>query len=61
MSELLLIIIGIVFITGFVVLFIKLGKTGLKEEAGVTDQLQKQVEFLSSEKRAIEERAKILQ
>jgi len=61
MSEILLIVIGIVFITGFVVLFFKLGKTGSKEVTNEVDQLQKQFEFLSSEKRAMEERAGMLQ
>jgi DNA recombination protein RmuC len=59
MSEILLIIIGIVFITGCVMLFFRLGKTQQGSIASELDQLKKQVEFLSSEKRAIEERAEI--
>ncbi|MEI7897195.1 MAG: DNA recombination protein RmuC [bacterium] len=61
MSEILLVVIGVVFIAGFVVLFLKLGRTGPADIAGETERLQKQVEFLGSEKRAMEERAGMLQ
>lgn len=61
MSEILLIIIAVVFVAGFAVLFLKLGKTGSKEDAVELEQLQKQVGFLGSEKRAMEERASMLQ
>jgi DNA recombination protein RmuC len=61
MSEILLIIIGVVFIAGFVAIFLKLGKSGQNKDAGELDRLQKQNEFLSSEKRAVEERAGMLQ
>ncbi|MCX6268526.1 MAG: DNA recombination protein RmuC [Bacteroidetes bacterium] len=61
MSEVLLIIIGIVLITGFVVLFFRQGKTSSKEVTGEIDQLRKQVEFIGAEKRAMEERSGMLQ
>jgi DNA recombination protein RmuC len=61
MSEILLISIGLVFITGFVVLFFKLGKSRPETVINEVEQLKKQVEFLSSEKRAMEERAGMLQ
>jgi DNA recombination protein RmuC len=61
MSEILIIILGTVFITGFVILFIKLGNTGQKDVSADVAQLQKQHEFLTVEKRAVEERAAMLQ
>lgn len=61
MSEVLLIIIGIVLITGFVVLFFRQGKTSSKVVSDEIDQLRKQVEFIGAEKRAMEERSGMLQ
>lgn len=61
MSEVFLIIIGIVFIAGFVVLFLKLGKIGSKEAVDSINELQKQVDLLNRDKSTIEERARMLQ
>ena len=61
MSEILLVIIGLVFIAGFVALFVKLGKNKPKDVANEVVQLQKQLESLSKEKSAFEERARMLQ
>ncbi|MEI7726580.1 MAG: DNA recombination protein RmuC [Bacteroidota bacterium] len=61
MTEVLLIIIGIVFITGFVVLFFKLGKTGSKGVTEEVAQLLKQIELLNNDKSTKEERARMLQ
>ncbi|MDP1623998.1 MAG: DNA recombination protein RmuC [Bacteroidales bacterium] len=61
MSETILIIIALVFIAGFVALFVKLGKTGVKPIDSEADNLRKQLEFQITEKRAVEERAGMLQ
>jgi DNA recombination protein RmuC len=61
MSEILLVTIGFVFITGFLILFFRLGKTRSSEVAGEVIQLQKQIELLNMEKSTVEERARMLQ
>ena len=61
MSEILLIIVGIIVIAGFAVLFLKLGKTGARDVVHEIEELQKQVGLLNHEKITIEERARMLQ
>lgn len=61
MPEVFLIIIGIVFIAGFGVLFLKLGKIGSKEAVDTINELRKQVDLLNRDKSTIEERARMLQ
>lgn len=59
MSEILLIVIGLVLITGFVLLFLKIGRNR-SDDSTVVAQLQKQIEELSHEKSTLEERSRIL-
>lgn len=61
MSEFLLITLGVVFIAGFILLFIRLGKTEKKDSAAALEQLKLQIDSLNKEKSAIEERARMLQ
>jgi len=61
MSEILLIIVGIIVIAGFAVLFLKLGKTGARDVVHEIEELQKQVGLLNHEKITIEERSRMLQ
>jgi DNA recombination protein RmuC len=61
MPEVFLVIIGIVFIAGFVVLFLKLGKIGSKDAVDANNELQKHIDLLNREKSTVEERARMLQ
>lgn len=59
MSEILLIVIGLVLIAGFILLFLKMGKNR-QEDPMVAAQLQKQIDELNREKSALEERSRNL-
>ena len=59
MSEILLIVIGLVLITGFILLFLKMGKNR-QEDPMIAAQLQKQIETLNLEKSTLEERSRNL-
>lgn len=59
MSEILLIVIGLVLIAGFILLFLKMGKNR-QEDPMVAAQLQKQIDALNREKSALEERSRNL-
>lgn len=59
MSEILLIVIGLVLIAGFSLLFLKMGKNR-QEDPMVAAQLQKQIDELNREKSALEERSRNL-
>lgn len=59
MSEILLIVIGLVLIAGFSLLFLKMGKNR-QEDPMVAAQLQKQIDALNREKSALEERSRNL-
>lgn len=59
MSEILLIVIGLVLITGFILLFLKMGKNR-QEDPMIAAQLQKQIEELNREKSTLEERSRNL-
>jgi len=59
MSEILLIVIGMVLITGFVLLFLKIGRNR-SDDPMVAAQLQKQIETLNLEKSTLEERSRNL-
>jgi len=61
MSDLLLVILGLVFVTGFVLLYFKAGKHKPTDVSNEIAQLQRQVELLGKEKSALEERARMLQ
>ena len=61
MSDILLVVIGLVFIAGFVILFFKLGQNKPVDVDNEVAQLQKQIELLNNGKSATEERARMLQ
>ena len=60
MSELLLILLCIVFAGGFILLYFRSGKTGNKELLSEIEQLRKQAEMLLSDKRVAEENIRSL-
>jgi len=61
MSEIILIIIGIVIIACFILLFIMMGKLSNKNKEVEQKQLQLQIDSLNKEKSTIQERARMLQ
>ncbi len=60
MSELLLILLCVVFAAGFILLYFRPGKTGNKELISEIEQLRKQAETLLSDKRVAEENIRSL-
>ncbi|MCK9422286.1 MAG: DNA recombination protein RmuC [Bacteroidales bacterium] len=60
MSEFLLLILGIIVLAGFGLLYFKLGRTGKNGMVSETDQLKKEVEDLTGDKRVAEEQIRML-
>jgi len=60
MSDLLLIIIGTVLIMGFGLIWFKLSRPGSKESFAEMDQLKKQLEGMTMEKRVMEEQNRMI-
>ena len=52
---------GLCIVTGFILLYLRLGKTGNKSDIAATEQMKIQVDLLNKEKSALEERARMLQ
>ncbi|MEI7500414.1 MAG: DNA recombination protein RmuC [Bacteroidota bacterium] len=61
MDIFLIIIFGLSFILGFILLWLRLGKSGNKGNEEELDQLKLQVDKLNNERSALEERARMLQ
>ncbi|MDD4603813.1 MAG: DNA recombination protein RmuC [Bacteroidales bacterium] len=60
MSEILLVILGIVLISGFVLLYLRIIKTAHPGSVTELDQLKSQIETLASDKRVLEEQGRML-
>jgi DNA recombination protein RmuC len=61
MEKIFIIIYGLAFIVGFILLYFRMGKSGNKNSAGALEQMKLQVDELNKEKSALEERTRMLQ
>ena len=61
MEKIFIIIYGLAFIVGFILLYYRMGKSGNKNSAVALEQMKLQVDELNKEKSALEERTRMLQ
>ena len=61
MDKIFILIYGFLFIAGFILLWLRLGKSGNKQPAAEIEQMKGQINQLNREKSTIEERARMLQ
>jgi DNA recombination protein RmuC len=61
MEKIFIIIYGLAFIVGFILLYFRMGKSGNKNAAVALEQMKLQVDELNKEKSALEERTRMLQ